>query len=165
MPILKARATVLLTLTLYKPQHRMAKIVTMLAFVGTLGVAMEASAQTVNHRLGTPPFARDGLTMETAPTLYDAPDCQRPVGFEPQDKGAWTVSTSWQPLSPVLVVAEGAALRRQTGRPTLPNWRRNSKIPSPTLSACRFRITGISASVPRMPCATPSTSSQSSRCH
>jgi hypothetical protein len=40
----------------------MAKIVTLLAFVGTLGVAMEASAQTVNHRLGTPPFVRDGLT-------------------------------------------------------------------------------------------------------
>jgi hypothetical protein len=40
----------------------MAKIVTLLVFVGTLGVATEASAQTVNHCLGTPPFVRDGLT-------------------------------------------------------------------------------------------------------
>ena len=63
----------------------MAKIVTLLACVGALGVAMEASTQTVNHRLGTLPFARDGLTRETAPTLYDVPDVQRPVGFAPQD--------------------------------------------------------------------------------
>ena len=75
----------LLLQTLYKPQHRMAKIVTLLACVGALGVAMEASTQTVNHRLGTLPFARDGLTRETAPTLYDVPDVQRPVGFAPQD--------------------------------------------------------------------------------
>ena len=77
----------LLPQTLYKPQHRMAKIVTLLACVGTLGVAMEASAQTVNHRLGTPPFVRDGLTWETAQTLYDEPDVQPPVGFEPQTRG------------------------------------------------------------------------------
>ena len=86
MPILRGMATVLLLQTLYKPQHRMTKIVTLIAFVGTLGVAMEASAQTVTPRLGTPPFARDGLSRETAPTLYDAPDVQRPVGFESQDR-------------------------------------------------------------------------------
>jgi hypothetical protein len=48
--------------TLYRPQHRLAAMCMLLACVGTLGVAMEASAQTVNHRLGTPPFVRDGLT-------------------------------------------------------------------------------------------------------
>ena len=85
-PVRKVRATVLLLQTLYKPQHRMATIVILLAFVGTLSVAMEASAQTVAPRLGTPPFARDGLSRETTPTLYDAPDVQRPVGFEPQDR-------------------------------------------------------------------------------
>jgi hypothetical protein len=72
--------------SVYKPQHRMAKIVTLLACVGALGVAMEASAQTVTYRLGTPPFAGDGLTMETAPTLYNAPHVQRPVGLESQDR-------------------------------------------------------------------------------
>jgi len=86
VPIRKVRATVLRPQTLYKPRHCMAKIITLLACVGTLGVVMEASAQTVTHRLGTPSFVRDGLTRETAPTLYDAPDSQRPVGFEPQDK-------------------------------------------------------------------------------
>jgi hypothetical protein len=56
----------------------MAKIVTLLACVGTLALATLARAQTVNHRLGTPPFVRHGLTGETAPTLYDAPDVQPP---------------------------------------------------------------------------------------
>jgi hypothetical protein len=64
----------------------MTKIVTLLAFIGTLGVAIAASAQTVTPRLGTPLFARDGLSRETAPTLYDAPDVQRLVEFEPQDR-------------------------------------------------------------------------------
>jgi hypothetical protein len=59
---------------------------TMLAFVVTLSMATVAHTQTVSPRLGTPPFARDGLTTETAPTLYDAPDVQRLMGFEPQDK-------------------------------------------------------------------------------
>jgi len=58
----------------------------LLACVGALGVVTQARAQTVTPRLGTPPFARDGLTRETAPTLYDAPDFQRPVGFEPPDR-------------------------------------------------------------------------------
>src|SRR5262245_5250335 len=64
----------------------MAKIVTLLAFVGTLGVAIEASAQTANRSLGPPPFTPDSLTRETAPTLYDAPAFQSPAGFEPQDR-------------------------------------------------------------------------------
>jgi hypothetical protein len=59
---------------------------TTLAFVVTLSVATGAHTQTVSPRLGPPPFARDDLTTETAPTLCDAPDVQRPVGFEPQDK-------------------------------------------------------------------------------
>ena len=58
----------------------------LLACGGAWGVAMEASAQTANDRLGTAPFARDALTRVTAPTLYDAPDVQPPVGFEPQDR-------------------------------------------------------------------------------
>jgi hypothetical protein len=41
-------------------------------------------------------------------------------GSSPQTEEAWTVSTSWQPLSPVLVVAEGAAPHRQMSRLTLP---------------------------------------------
>ena len=70
----------------HRPQHRLAAMCILLACVGALGVATVARAQTVTPRLGTPPFARDGLTRETAPTLYDAPDGQRPVGFEPPDR-------------------------------------------------------------------------------
>ena len=66
-------------------KYRLAAMGILLACVGALGVATVARAQTVTPRLGTPPFARDGLTRETAPTLSDAPDGQRPVGFEPQD--------------------------------------------------------------------------------
>jgi hypothetical protein len=58
----------------------------LLACIGALGVVTVARAQTVPPRLGPPPFTRDGLASETAPTLYDAPDGQRPVGFEPQDR-------------------------------------------------------------------------------
>jgi hypothetical protein len=66
-------------------KHRMATIVTLLAFVGTLGGATAANAQTVTPRLGAPPFAPGDLTRETAQTLYDGPDVQPPVGFAPQD--------------------------------------------------------------------------------
>ena len=66
--------------------HIIITALTALACVGALGVVTVARAQTVTPRLGTPPFARDGLTRETAPTLYDAPDFQRPVGVEPQDR-------------------------------------------------------------------------------
>ena len=69
--------------------YRLAALGILLACVGAVGVATVARAQTVTPRLGTPPFARDGLTRETAPTLYDAPDGQRPVGFEPQDRRGW----------------------------------------------------------------------------
>ena len=80
------KPTTLLPQTLYKSQHRVATIVTLLACVGAVGVATVARAQTVLPRLGTLPFMRDGLTRETAQTLYDGPDGQRPVGFEPQDR-------------------------------------------------------------------------------
>ena len=73
----------------------------LLACVGALGVVTVARAQTVTPRLGTPPFARDGLTMETAPTLYDAPDGQRPVGFEPPDRRGVERFHLLAPLSPV----------------------------------------------------------------
>ena len=56
----------------------------LLACLGAWGVAREASAQTVNDRLGTAPFARDALTRMPVQTLADTPDVQRPVGFEPQ---------------------------------------------------------------------------------
>jgi hypothetical protein len=65
----------------------MVKIVTLLAFVGTLGVALEARTQTVYPRLGAPPFANGSPTRETAQPRYDALDAQRPVGFDPQDRG------------------------------------------------------------------------------
>ena len=55
----------------------------LLACLGAWGVAREVSAQTVNDRLGTAPFARDALTRVTAPTRSDTPDVQHPVGFEP----------------------------------------------------------------------------------
>ena len=67
-------------------KHRRATIVALLACVGALGVATVVRAQTVTPRFGAPPFARDDLTRETAPQLYDGPDVQRPVGFEPQDR-------------------------------------------------------------------------------
>src|SRR4029453_8019201 len=80
------RATVQQLQTLYRPQHRLAAMCMLLACVGALGVVTVARAPPAPPRLGTPPFARDGLARETAPTLYDAPDVQRPVGFEPQDR-------------------------------------------------------------------------------
>ena len=67
-------------------KRRMATLVTVLACGGVLGVATQASPQTVTPGLGAPPFGRDDLTRETAQKLYDAPDFQRPVRFEPQDR-------------------------------------------------------------------------------
>jgi len=67
------------------PKHRLAALGILLACVSALGVATAVCAQTVPPRLGTPPLARDGLARETVQMLYDAPDIQRPVGFEPQD--------------------------------------------------------------------------------
>jgi hypothetical protein len=67
-------------------KRRMATLVTVLACGGVLGVATQASPQTVTLRLGVPPFGRDDLTRETAQKLYDTPDFQRPVRFEPQDR-------------------------------------------------------------------------------
>ena len=57
----------------------------LLACVGALGVATVARCQTVPPRLGTTLLARDGLPRAPTPRLSDAPDGQRPVGFEPQD--------------------------------------------------------------------------------
>src|SRR5262245_21203857 len=65
--------------------HRRATMGLPLACVAALGVVTVARVQTVPPRLGSPPFVRDGLARETAPTLYDAPDVQRTVWFAPQD--------------------------------------------------------------------------------
>jgi hypothetical protein len=69
----------------YIPKRRMAKMFTLLACVAVLGVATEASAQPANTPLDTPQFIRDGLTRESAQRLYDEPDFQPRLGFDPQD--------------------------------------------------------------------------------
>jgi hypothetical protein len=70
-----------------RPHHRKATIVALLICVGALRMVTAARAQTVAPRLGAPPFAPGDSPMETVPQLYDGPDSQRPVGFEPQ--GRW----------------------------------------------------------------------------
>ena len=101
--------------------YRLAALGILLACVGAVGVATVARAQTESPPVfGPPPFARDGLTRETAPTLYGPRRMATARwGSSPKTEEAGTVSTSWQPLSLVLVVAAGAAPRRQAGRPTL----------------------------------------------
>ncbi len=59
---------------------------TLLACVGTLGMAREAGAQTVPPRLGAPQFTPSSLTRETAQTLSDEPDFQPRMRFESQDR-------------------------------------------------------------------------------
>jgi hypothetical protein len=54
--------------------------------VGALGMATAARAQTVTPRPSAPPFTPGDPPRETAQTLYDGPDVQRPVGFAPQDR-------------------------------------------------------------------------------
>ena len=63
--------------------YRLAAMGFLLACLGAWGVVREASAQTVNGRLGTAPFAPDALTRVTATTRSDTLDVQHPVGFEP----------------------------------------------------------------------------------
>ena len=104
----------------------------LLACLGAWGVAREARAQTVNDRLGTAPFARDALTRMPVQTRSDTPDVQHPVGFEPHVSKGMDRFHLVAAAEPVPVVAAGAAPRRQTGRPTLPNSQRNCKTPSLT---------------------------------
>ena len=75
--------------TSYLLQHCMAEIFTLLVCVGALGVAMPASAQSVNSRPGASPFVRADLARETAQQRYDAPDVQHSVEFAPQTRGGW----------------------------------------------------------------------------
>ena len=67
----------------HRSPYRLTAMGILLACFGAWGVAREVSAQTVNDRLGTAPFARDALTRMPVKTRSDTPDVQHPVGFEP----------------------------------------------------------------------------------
>ena len=76
---------------LYRPhlwQHRRAKLVTPLVFVGMLGIALPACAQIMNIQPDGAQVDNIYPTREPVPMLNDWPDTRPPVGFAPPPRGA-----------------------------------------------------------------------------